>query len=97
MVEFDHDPESYYKEKSRYLAALNVPAYDDSIECRRDYAAVDKIMHNWQRLAMRISVEMVQCRRRRKLTDEYNRLIRDYRACQQELEQAITMYQLMHG
>lgn len=96
MIKFDHDPESYYKDKQRYLAALNVSAYDDNIECRRDWAAVDRIMYNWERIARKIPVEMVNCRRKRKITDEYKKLVKDYNSYKEELEQAITMFTLIH-
>ena len=95
-LEFDHDPEAYYRDRKRYYTALVVPAYDISVECRRDYAAVDRIMWNWERVARKIPVEMVNCRRKRKLTDEYKKLVKDYNSYKGELEQAITMFTLIH-
>lgn len=94
--ELGFDMEKHYKDRQRYMAILNAPYYELSADCRRDWIMIDRIMTNWDKTARQIPVEMVACRRKRKITDQYQKLIKDYAACQEELDQAIMMYQLMY-
>ena len=91
------DFEQHHLDRRKFQRSLNVPKYETCIECRRDYAAVDLIMANWERLAKKIASEAVICRRKRKVTDAYKKMIREYHEHQAEIEQAITMYVMLHG
>ena len=91
------DFEQHYRDLRRFQRSLNVPKYDSNIECRRDYAAVDRIIANWERIAKNIATEAVICRRKQKVTDTYKKLIREYHEHKAEIEQAITMYVMLHG
>ena len=91
------DFEQHWQDHRRFRRSLNVPKYDSNIECRKDYADVDRIIQNWERLAKNIATEAVICRRKHKVTDTYKKLIREYREHQAEIEQAITMYVMLHG
>jgi len=95
--EVGFDMSNHYLDRKRYMSILNVPYYEISADCRRDWVMIDRLMMNWEKLARQIPVEMVTCRRKRKLTDHYKKLIKDYAACKEEIDQAIMMYQLMYG
>ena len=95
-MDIQFDMEQYHQDKKRYQRILNAADYDISIECRRDWQAVDRIIYNWERVARKIPVEMVQCRRKRKFTDQYKKLVRDYYSYRDEIEQALTMFQLLY-
>ena len=98
MQDVQHiDLDQFHIDRSRFMRVLNVPKYETSIECRRDYAAVDRIIMNWERIAKNIATEAVICRRKRKVTDAYKKLIREFHEHQAEIEQAITMYVMLHG
>ena len=95
--ELGFDMEQHYKDRKRYMAALNVPNSHASDDCLRYLITVDRIISNWEKVARQIPVEMVICRRKRKLTDKYQKLIKNYYACKEEIDQAIMMYQLMYS
>ena len=98
MQDVQHiDLDQFHIDRSRFMRVLNVPKYENSIECRRDYAAVDRIIANWERLAKNIATEAVICRRNRKITDKYRKMVREFHEHQAEIEQAITMYVMLHG
>ena len=91
------DIAQYYADLKRYQKALNVPRYDSDYQCRSDYAEVDKIIFNWERTARQLQGEWTVCRRSKKITGEYRRLAKLFREMQAEIEQAITMFTLLHG
>ena len=91
------DFEQHYRDLRRFQRSLNVRKYDTSIECRKDYTDVDRIIANWERIAKNIATEAVICRRNRKITDKYRKMVREFHQHQAEIEQAITMYVMLHG
>ena len=91
------DIAQYHADLRRYQKALNVPRYDSDIQCRADYSAVDRIISNWERTARQLQGEWTVCRRSKKITGEYRRLAKQFREMQAEIEQAITMFTLLHG
>jgi len=65
----------------------------------KDYESYRSMMimrENWEKLAKRLMFEEVVCRQKRKLTNQYQKLHKEFKICQEELEQSATMYSLLN-
>ena len=89
------DTDQFYIDRTRHYRALNSSRYGTK-ESIVDWLKIDTMIKNWERVAKKISIEEVMCRRKRKVTDEYRKLEKKFRECQTEIEQAVTMYSLLY-
>ena len=86
----------YYVDRTRYHRAINSIRYATQ-ESIVDWFKVDTLIKNWEKLVTKITVEEVICRRKRRVTDEYRRLEKKFVEYQTEIEQAITMFNLIYN
>jgi len=89
------DMDQFYIDRARHYRALHNAHYSTK-ESIVDWIKIDTMIKNWERVAKKIPIEEVMCRRKRKVTDEYRKLEKKFRECQTEIEQAVTMYSLLY-
>jgi len=91
------DLEQHWLDRRRFFRCLQILDHEINPQRWKDRNDVDRLIHNWEKLAKLVASETVLCRRKRKVTDEYRRLTRKYNESKTEVEQAITMYVMVYG
>ena len=93
LLEIDHN--KFYADRQRYQRNLAGNAYDTGASWE-DYKKIDTMIRNWEHLVRHIRIESIQCKRKKKITDQYRKMMREFQQYQDEIEQAVTMYLLLY-
>lgn len=89
------DMDKFYSDRQRYWRHMAGNAYDRGASWD-DWKKIDAMIWNWENLIKSIRVEAIECKRKRRTTDKYLKLLKKFNEYQDEIEQAVTMYVLLY-
>ena len=89
------DMNKFYSARQRYWRHMEGNAYDRGASWD-DWKKIDAMIWNWENLIKPIRVEAIECKRKKRITDKYLKLLKKFNEYQDEIEQAVTMYVLLY-
>ena len=104
MQEIDllFDINKFHEDQRRYrIILMNVMDRYNSGQTQTDfwydYVKLDRVIKNWEKAARQIPCEMVECRRRKRPTQKFEKLLKEYKEYSTEVESLMVMYSLIYN